>query len=85
MALRPEAAVAARSFDCRRTDGEATVRLRTIACDWRIDMAKGQRRSNREAKKPKAGKKKTLAASSTVPHAVAKSKSGTAAPTTGKK
>ena len=75
----------ARGFDCRCTDGEATVRLRTIACDWRIDMAKGQRRSNREAKKPKAGKKKPLAASSTVPHAVAKSKSGTAAPTTGKK
>ena len=48
-------------------------------------MAKGQKRSNREAKKPKTGKRKTVAASSTVPDAVAKSKSGTAAPTTGKK
>jgi hypothetical protein len=71
--------------DCRRTDGEVTVRLRTITCDWENDMAKGQKRSNREAKKPKAGKKKTVAASGTVPDAVAKSKSGTAAPTTGKK
>jgi hypothetical protein len=48
--------------DCRRTDGEVTVRLRTIACDWEKDMAKGQKRSNREAKKLKAGKKKTVAA-----------------------
>ena len=48
-------------------------------------MAKGQKRSNREAKKPKADKKKTVAASSMAPDAVAKSKSGTASPTTGKK
>jgi hypothetical protein len=50
-----------------------------------VTLAEGQKRSNREAKKPKAGKKKTVAASGTVPDAVAKSKSGTAAPTTGKK
>jgi hypothetical protein len=35
-------------------------------------MAKGQKRSNREAKKPKADKKKTLASTGTVPSAPAK-------------
>ena len=37
-------------------------------------MAKGQKRSNREAKKPKADKKKILAATSTVPNAPTKPK-----------
>jgi hypothetical protein len=41
-------------------------------------MAKGQKRSNREAKKPKADKKKTLASTSTVPNAPAKPKPGAA-------
>jgi hypothetical protein len=41
-------------------------------------MAKGQKRSNREAKKPKAGKKKTLASTGTVPSAPAKPKPGAA-------
>jgi hypothetical protein len=35
-------------------------------------MAKGQKRSNREAKKPKANKKKTLASTGATPSAVAK-------------
>jgi hypothetical protein len=34
-------------------------------------MAKGQKRSNREAKTPKAGKKKILASTSTAPSALA--------------
>jgi hypothetical protein len=42
-------------------------------------MAKGQKRSNREAKKPKADKKKTPAASGTVPSVLAKPKSGAGA------
>jgi len=42
-------------------------------------MAKGQKRSNREAKKPKADKKKTAAASGSVPDALAKTKPGAAA------
>jgi hypothetical protein len=42
-------------------------------------MAKGQKRSNREAKKPKADKKKTLASTGTVPSALAKPKPGAAA------
>ena len=41
-------------------------------------MAKGQKRSNREAKKPKADKKKTLASTGTVPSALAKPKPGAA-------
>jgi hypothetical protein len=41
-------------------------------------MAKGQKRSNREAKKPKADKKKVLASTSTVPSAPAKPKPGAA-------
>jgi hypothetical protein len=41
-------------------------------------MAKGQKRSNREAKKPKADKKKKLASTSTVPNAPAKTKPGAA-------
>jgi hypothetical protein len=40
--------------------------------DGRTVMAKGQKRSNREAKKPKADKKKTLASTGTVPSALAK-------------
>ena len=38
-------------------------------------MAKGQKRSNREAKKPKANKKKDLASAGTVSNAFAKLKS----------
>jgi hypothetical protein len=41
-------------------------------------MAKGQKRSNREAKKPKADKKKTLVSTGTVPSAPAKPKPGAA-------
>jgi hypothetical protein len=41
-------------------------------------MAKGQKRSNREAKKPKAEKKKIIASTSTVPNAPAKPKPGAA-------
>jgi hypothetical protein len=39
-------------------------------------MAKGQKRSNREAKKPKADKKKAPASSGTVPGALAKPQVG---------
>jgi hypothetical protein len=39
-----------------------------------MGMAKGQKRSNREHKKPKAEKKKTAAASDTVLKAFAKQK-----------
>ena len=39
-------------------------------------MAKGQKRSNREAKKPKADKKKTLSSTGTTPSAVAKPQPG---------
>jgi hypothetical protein len=42
-------------------------------------MAKGQKRSNREAKKPKADKKKAPATAGSVPDAVAKAKPGGAA------
>jgi hypothetical protein len=41
-------------------------------------MAKGQKRSNREAKKPKADKKKVVASAATVPSAPAKPKPGSA-------
>jgi hypothetical protein len=41
-------------------------------------MAKGQKRSNREAKKPKADKKKPPATSGTVPSALNKPKPGRA-------
>jgi hypothetical protein len=41
-------------------------------------MAKGQKRSNREARKPKADKKKILASTATVPSAPAKPKPGAA-------
>lgn len=39
-------------------------------------MAKGQKRSNREAKKPKADKKKPVASTGTVPSALAQPKPG---------
>ena len=39
-------------------------------------MAKGRKRSNREAKKPKADKKKTLASTGTTPSAVFKPQPG---------
>lgn len=48
-------------------------------------MAKGQKRSNREIKKPKADKKKTVAPGNTVPSALAKTKYGAGAATAGKK
>jgi len=41
-------------------------------------MAKGQKRSNREAKKPKADKKKVVATAGTMPSAPAKPKPGPA-------
>jgi hypothetical protein len=43
-------------------------------------MAKGQKRSNREAKKPKANKKKTPSSPGTVTTALAKPRSSAAAP-----
>jgi len=46
-------------------------------------MAKGQKKSNREVKKPKAEKKKVPATAGTVPGALAKAKPGAA--TAGKK
>lgn len=39
-------------------------------------MSKGQMRSNREAKKPAAGKKKVLASDGSVPSVLAKPKPG---------
>lgn len=42
-------------------------------------MAKGQKRSNREAKKPKADKKKAPATAGSTPGLAAKSKPGAAA------
>ena len=44
----------------------------------RTAMAKGQKRSNREAKKPKADKKKDRALAGTVANALAKPKPGAA-------
>jgi hypothetical protein len=58
-----------KAYNCRR----ALVRYRRTA------MAKGQKRSNREAKKPKADKKKAPASTGSVPDALAKSKPGAAA------
>ncbi len=43
-------------------------------------MAKGQKRSNREAKKPKANQKKTPSSPGTVTTALAKPRSSAAAP-----
>ncbi len=43
-------------------------------------MAKGQKRGNREAKKPKANKKKTPPSPGTVTTALAKPRPGAAAP-----
>ncbi len=43
---------------------------------WRMAVAKGQKRSNREAKKPKADKKKLAAGASTVASTMAKAKPG---------
>jgi hypothetical protein len=53
-------------------------RLRAGERDGRTAMAKGQKRSNREAKKPKADKKKILASPGTVPNAPGKRKPGAA-------
>jgi hypothetical protein len=43
-------------------------------------MAKGQKRSGREAKKPAASKQKSLAASGNVPSVLAKPKRGAETP-----
>ncbi len=51
----------------RRTDG---------GDEGATGMAKGQKRSNKEAKKPKADKKKVLATAGTVAGAVTKPKAG---------
>lgn len=48
-------------------------------------MAKSQKRSNREPKKPKASKKKNAPHVGMVEGALAKSKGGTPAPIAGKK
>jgi hypothetical protein len=48
-------------------------------------MAKGQKRSNREVKKPKADKKKAPATAGGGVAAAVKAKPGTAAPAGGKK
>ena len=48
-------------------------------------MAKGQKRSNREVKKPKADKKKAPAATAGGVAAAVKAKSGAAAPAGGTK
>jgi hypothetical protein len=58
---------------CRSAYGP---RLRVGERDGRTAMAKGQKRSNREAKKPKADKKKTLASTGTTPSALAKPQPG---------
>jgi hypothetical protein len=47
--------------------------------DRRTTMAKGQKRSSREPKKPKADKKKIPASTGSVPDAMAKAKPGAAA------
>lgn len=51
-------------------------RLRDGAQIGRTLMAKGQKRTNRVAKKPAAGKKKVLASDGSVPSVLAKPKSG---------
>ena len=51
---------------------------RECARHGRTAMAKGQKRSNREAKKPKANKKKDRALAGTVANALAKPKPGAA-------
>ena len=59
-----------------------TERLQLPLCqvhDRRTAMAKGQKRSNREVKKPKADKKKAPATAGSVPDAMAKAKPGAAA------
>lgn len=53
----------------RRTDG---------GDEGATGMAKGQKRSNKEAKKPKADKKKVLATAGTVAGTMAKPKAGEA-------
>ena len=75
----------ARSFDCRPADAETIIRLPTMVSTRRMVMAKGQMRSNREKKKPKADKKKIVAPGNTVPSALAKTKYGAGAATAGKK
>jgi len=66
-------------FDCRRPR-KVYNRRRVIMRTWRAAMAKGQKRSNREIKKPKADKKKVPATAGTVPGVLAKAKPGAAAP-----
>jgi hypothetical protein len=65
-------------FDCR-TLRKAYNRCRAMGHDRRTTMAKGQKRSSREPKKPKADKKKIPASTGSVPDAMAKAKPGAAA------
>jgi hypothetical protein len=67
-----------RAFDCRQMP-KAYNRRGAILHDRRTAMAKGQKRSNREVKKPKADKKKAPATAGSVPDALAKAKPGAAA------
>jgi hypothetical protein len=68
----------ASGFDCRRPAGQSIFAGCVIGRDGRTVMAKGQKRSNREAKKPKADKKKMIASADTAPSALAKPKPGAA-------
>jgi hypothetical protein len=79
-ALAPPRRWSSNGFDCRRAAGQPIVACCAIdgARDGRTAMAKGQKRSNREAKKPKADKKKSIAPAGTVPNALAKPKPGAA-------
>jgi hypothetical protein len=68
----------ASDFDCRRVAGQAYFVSCAICARWRTVMAKGQKRSNREAKKPKADKKKTLASAAAASSTLGKPKPGAA-------
>jgi hypothetical protein len=75
---RGDALAAAAALKCERF--RLPVHCRSAYCPrlrvgegyGRTAMAKGQKRSNREAKKPKADKKKILASTSTLPNAPVK-------------
>jgi hypothetical protein len=79
---RDDALAAAPALETRAVSiaGALPVSLLSAAAvgerDGGTAMAKGQKRSNREAKKPKADKKKTLASTGTVPSALAKPQRG---------
>jgi len=53
--------------DCRDAVGQPIVAGCAILAAWRTAMAKGQKRSNREPKKPKSDKKAAGTESSTPP------------------